>query len=93
MALSAETVEKRLKENPGWVRSGDRLVRTVPFENYMDGARFIQTIARIAEQENHHPDLMLTVDRVIVSTTTHDAGGITEKDFRLIARIAEVHEA
>ena len=56
----------------------------------MDGLGFVGRMAELAEKANHHPDVLLTYPRVTVSLTTHDAGGLTEKDFGLAQQIDEV---
>jgi 4a-hydroxytetrahydrobiopterin dehydratase len=53
----------------------------------MDGIRFINQIAEIAEQMDHHPDIMINYTRITFSCSTHDQGGITEKDFKLASEI------
>jgi 4a-hydroxytetrahydrobiopterin dehydratase len=93
LLLSPEVITKQLQTHPGWSWTGDRLIRSYSFDRYLDGLRFVQAIAHIAEEENHHPDLTLRYGEVIVSTTTHDANGVTEKDFQLIRRISEWENA
>jgi 4a-hydroxytetrahydrobiopterin dehydratase len=79
--LDDEEVERRLTE--GWERDGDEIVRVYAFDDYLDAAGFVANAAEIAEEEFHHPEMTLRYDEVEVRFTTHDAGGITEKDLRL----------
>ena len=79
--LDNEDVERRLPEH--WERDGDEIVRTYEFDDYPSAVTFLNDVADIAEEEFHHPEIVLRYDEVEVRFTTHDAGGITEKDLRL----------
>lgn len=62
--------------------------------NFMAGVDLVNQVAPLAEKANHHPDVLLSYPRVTLTLTTHDAGGLTEKDFALAAeidRISPVH--
>jgi 4a-hydroxytetrahydrobiopterin dehydratase len=63
-----------------WERSEDALRRTVRFDGYRDAVAFAMRVAMEAEVANHHPDLLLTWGRVDVTLTSHDAGGVTDRD-------------
>jgi 4a-hydroxytetrahydrobiopterin dehydratase len=79
--LDNEDVERRL---PGdWERDGDEIVRTYEFDDYPSAVTFVNDVADIADEEFHHPEIVLRYDEVEVRFTTHDAGGITETDLRL----------
>ena len=79
--LDHEDVERRLPAD--WERDGDEIVRTYEFDDYPSAVTFVNDVADIAEEEFHHPEIVLRYDEVEVRFTTHDAGGITEKDLRL----------
>ena len=69
------------------------LIRETMFKDFMEGMGFLNKLAEIAEQLNHHPDITLCeYNRVIVTTTTHDAGGITDNDIRLAQGFEEILE-
>jgi 4a-hydroxytetrahydrobiopterin dehydratase len=71
-----------------WKMPGDRrLSKTFLFPDFQKALDFVNRAGAIAEQEGHHPDLHLAWGRVDVTTSTHDAGGLTENDFILAARI------
>jgi len=78
--LADEEVDEELSE--GWERDRDEIVRTYEFDDYLDGAEFLTELAEIAEEEFHHPEMTLGYEELEVRLTTHDAGGITEKDLR-----------
>jgi len=88
--LSDEEIEAQLPD--GWERDGDEIVCTFEFDSYLPGVGFASGIAGIAEDAWHHPEITITWGEVEVRLTTHDAGGITEKDTDLAARFNDVYE-
>ncbi len=91
--LSEREIRKMLGELKGWRLSGKRIVRVVRYEGFMPGVELLNEIAKIAEEMDHHPDVTISYGRMRVSLTTHDAGGLTDLDFKLAARIEEVLRA
>ncbi|GAB7094536.1 4a-hydroxytetrahydrobiopterin dehydratase [Halolamina litorea] len=81
--LDEDELDGRLPD--GWEQDGDEIVRVYGFDDYLSGVSFGTDVAEIAEEEFHHPEIVLRYDEVEVRFTTHDAGGITEKDLRLAA--------
>jgi len=79
--LDDDEIENRLPAE--WEYNGDEIVRTYEFDDYLTGATFVTDVAEIADEEFHHPEITLRYDEVEVQFTTHDAGGVTEKDLRL----------
>lgn len=88
--LSHDDVDARLGELEGWAREGDALRRELRFQDFLGSVEFVNRVAPVAEEMNHHPDLQISWNRVIVTLTTHSQGGITESDFQLARRIDEV---
>ena len=86
--LSEAEIAKRLTDVPGWTRRGDAIQRTWTFDAYPDALAFIVRVAFLAEAANHHPDLTNSWTTVTLSLTTHDVGGLTDRDFKLAKRIA-----
>lgn len=82
--LEDDVVDAETPEH--WQRDGDEIVRTYEFDEYLDGAGFLLELAEIAEEEFHHPEMILGYEELEVRLTTHDAGGITEKDIRMAER-------
>jgi len=76
--LSDEEIEDRLPE--GWEYEDDVIVRTYEFDEYLRGVAFAQLVGEIAEAQFHHPRIVVEYGEVEITLTTHDAGGITEKD-------------
>ena len=81
--LSEEEIRDRLRETSGWEVSEGKLRRAFKFRDFASAFGFMTSLALRAEAMNHHPDWSNVYDRVDVELTTHDAGGITELDFRL----------
>tara|TARA_Y100000748_G_C15468986_1_gene478085 strand:+ start:847 stop:1080 length:234 start_codon:yes stop_codon:yes gene_type:complete len=66
-----------------WVEENNILSKEFEFNSYLSGIDFVNEVANVAEQENHHPDITIGYCKVNISLTTHDAGHLTEKDYRL----------
>jgi len=88
--LSERAVRTALKALPKWRLAGKRIVRVVRYEGFMPGVELLNEIAKVAEQMEHHPDVTVSYGKMRISVTTHDAGGLTELDFRLAERIEEI---
>ena len=92
--LPKAEIDRLLDEVPGWqVEEADgqlRLARTVKFKGFMPGVEMVNRIAPIAEAEGHHPDLLLSYGSLTIWLTTHAAGGLTDNDFILAARLDKV---
>ncbi len=81
--LSPEDIEAKLAEFPEWAQSGDSLQRTFAFDDFLGAMAFVTRIADLAEEQQHHPDIMIRYNKVTLTLSTHDAGGLTEKDLAL----------
>ncbi|MSR41569.1 MAG: 4a-hydroxytetrahydrobiopterin dehydratase [Phycisphaerales bacterium] len=79
--LEDAEIERRLQALPEWSHSGDQLQRTYVFADFLASMRFVNAISARAEEVQHHPDMLVRWNRVTLSLSTHDAGGISEKDF------------
>jgi 4a-hydroxytetrahydrobiopterin dehydratase len=80
----------RLHALPGWDYADNRISKTYRFANYYETIAFVNAIAYVANRQNHHPDLSVHYDRVIVSFATHDVGGVTLNDCICAARLEEL---
>ncbi|MBL7012970.1 MAG: 4a-hydroxytetrahydrobiopterin dehydratase [Candidatus Marinimicrobia bacterium] len=72
-----QEVKSALNELNGWVYSNGKLSKELTFDSYMEGIKFVNSLAQKAEEVNHHPDLEVGWCRVKVSYTSHDQGGVT----------------
>ena len=85
--LPEEQIRERLKQLPGWERAGGQIRKTYPFASFAEGMAFANRVAEAAEALDHHPDVLIQYRQVTLTLTSHDAGGLTERDFRLARRI------
>jgi len=88
--LDHDTVRARLSELDGWELDGDTIRREFTFDGFREAIGFINRIADLADDANHHPELTNVYATVTVVLTTHDAGGVTEKDLALAESIDQV---
>ena len=85
--LSDAEISERLLEIPQWKREGKTIGRTWTFDDFPAALAFINRVGALAEAANHHPDIYNSWATVRLSLTTHDAGGLTDRDFKLAKRI------
>lgn len=77
---------------PHWTRRGAVLRRIFEFNDFVAAMTFVNSVARAAEKVQHHPDIDIRWNRVTLGLTTHDAGGLTERDFSLAERCNAIAE-
>jgi 4a-hydroxytetrahydrobiopterin dehydratase len=85
--LNAESIRGWMSSRKGWKRRANRLTKEFDFDSFRNSIVFVNRIATLADGMNHHPDIDVRYATVTVSLTTHDAGGITEKDLELAEQI------
>ena len=85
--LPDSEISERLRALEGWEVKDSRLVKSYKFKDFMSAVHFVDEIAPVAEAQGHHPDLQVGWGRVVVELTSHDAGGLTEKDLEVAARL------
>ncbi len=85
--LTDAEVKKRLGALDGWERKGRFITKTFEFPTFMDGIRFIGSVAEVAEAQDHHPDIKVVYTKVVLSIQTHSEGGVTEWDIALAKAI------
>jgi 4a-hydroxytetrahydrobiopterin dehydratase len=85
--LSDSEIAGRLGRLPGWERRGETIGRTFSFADFAEAMAFVNRVAEIAEAMDHHPDIDIRYSQVALTLSTHDAGGLTERDFSLAGKI------
>jgi 4a-hydroxytetrahydrobiopterin dehydratase len=85
--LSDAEITTGLASLPGWTREGDEIAKTFDRGTFPGAIAFVVRIGFFAEKADHHPDLDVRWKRVRVALSTHDAGGLTAKDFDLAGQI------
>jgi 4a-hydroxytetrahydrobiopterin dehydratase len=89
-ALNTRQINIHLKAVPDWTKRAQTIGRTFKFEGFMTSVDFVRRIAKQTLKINHQPDIDIRFDKVTLTLTTHDEGGITEKDFSLARKCDEV---
>lgn len=92
--LGQARIAELLPQIPGWelAEEGHALTRTFRFGNYYETMAFVNALAYVAHHEDHHPDLSVHYDRVLVRFSTHDVDGLSENDFICAARASALRE-
>jgi 4a-hydroxytetrahydrobiopterin dehydratase len=85
--LSPAEIERHLRTLPDWVIDRHKLYRQFLFKDFVEAFGFMSRVALLAEAMNHHPEWSNVYNRVDIHLTSHDAGGISERDFTLAGRI------
>ncbi len=81
--LSENEVAKQLERAPDWSEVSGEIQRTFQFEDFKHAMAFVNKVADYAERVQHHPDVLIRYNKVTLTVSTHDAGGITAQDFEL----------
>lgn len=91
MVLLDDTqIRDRLDDLAGWTREGDVIRKTYTLDSFPAAIAFVNLIAEVAQNADHHPDIDIRFDRVACALSTHSAGGLTAKDFDLARQIDAV---
>ena len=85
--LDEKIVRQKLTSMPRWSLEGGELVRHCSFENFIAAMQFVNGVAELAEGAGHHPDIDIRYNKVRLALISHDAGGLTQRDFDLAAAI------
>jgi 4a-hydroxytetrahydrobiopterin dehydratase len=88
--LNEPEIDRRLQSLPNWTRDGKNLKYTHEFKNFVEAVSFVNCLISPSEKAGHHPDIFISYNRVTISLTTHDAGGLTKQDFELAETISKV---
>ncbi len=85
--LGAGTIRQRLARLKGWKQAGSAIQKQYRFADFKEAMFFVNGVAATAEKVGHHPDILVRYNRVVLTLSTHDAGGVTAKDFGLAKRV------
>lgn len=89
--LEQDEIVNSLKELSGWRQDGRRIAQDFALPSFKEAMAFVNRVAEVAEEMDHHPDIIVNYTRVNLSITTHSEGGLTRRDFRLAGRIDGLH--
>jgi 4a-hydroxytetrahydrobiopterin dehydratase len=79
--LKPAEISKHLKSLDGWAHEGKTIKKQFTFQDFPEAVLFVSALVPGAEEADHHPDIEIHYKRVMLSYSTHDAGGLTQKDF------------
>lgn len=85
--LDDEEIRDQLPE--GWERDGEEITRTFELDDYLSGLEFAREVGVLAEEEFHHPEMIIGYEEVEVRFTSHEEGGITDQDVEMAERVNE----
>ena len=85
--LTSEEIQKRLSSHKNWKLVHGEIVRELEFKDFMAAMNFVNQVAAKAESAGHHPDIDIRYNKVRLALVSHDAGGITENDFKMASSI------
>jgi 4a-hydroxytetrahydrobiopterin dehydratase len=86
--LSDRDIQTKLSQLPDWSLNDKTITCTRTFKDFVTAIDFVNQLVEPAEAAGHHPDLQISYNRVTISLSTHDAGGLTEKDFAMAQTIS-----
>ena len=89
--LNEQEIQTRMKSlDTAWQFDGKHILRDFRFKNFVEAFSFMTAVALVAKRSSHHPDWNNVYNKVTIALNTHDAGGITAKDFDLATAIDEI---
>ena len=91
--LTPDQVRQRLGLLEGWTLDGPVIRREFLFPGFTESLAFVNRVGTLAESMDHHPDIAILYNKVVLSLSTHSDGGLTEKDFDLASQIDRLARA
>jgi 4a-hydroxytetrahydrobiopterin dehydratase len=88
--LTDADIQAQATNLSGWTVEGSKLETTRKFADFITAIAFVNKLVEPAESAGHHPDIQISYNKVQITLTTHDAGGLTQKDFDLARVISEI---
>jgi 4a-hydroxytetrahydrobiopterin dehydratase len=88
--LTDDEIQTALQSLHGWTRSGIAIERKYEFKDFVEAMKFVNRIADAAEAAGHHPDIHIVYNKVTLQLTSHDSGGVTQRDVKMAGKINEV---
>ena len=86
--LTPAEIQSQLAALPDWTLEGNAIKTTLSFKDFIEAVEFVNQVVAPAEAAGHHPDLYISYNKVTISLTTHDAGGLTQQDFDMAKTLA-----
>ncbi len=90
--LTSQDIKDWLKRLPEWEQEKKHIERTFEFDDFSQALDFVNSVAEIAEEEDHHPDIDIRYNKVRIQLSTHAEGGITDRDFEVAEKVNTLFE-
>jgi 4a-hydroxytetrahydrobiopterin dehydratase len=91
-ALTDDEIDDALADLPGWEYDGEAIIKTFTWVSFRDAIDFVNDVADLAEDENHHPDIEVYFDEVVLSFRTHSADAVTDRDIEMAREVEALLE-
>jgi 4a-hydroxytetrahydrobiopterin dehydratase len=88
--LTDAELQSALPSLHGWTKNGIAIERKYEFKDFVEAMEFVNKIADAAEAAGHHPDIHIVYNKVTLQLTSHDSGGVTQRDIKMAGRINEI---
>jgi 4a-hydroxytetrahydrobiopterin dehydratase len=88
--LTQEEIKTRLNDLDNWNLIENKIEKEFNFESFENAMDFVNAVAKIANEEDHHPDILISYKKVVLSLITHKKGSLTEKDFDVAFKIEKI---
>ncbi len=85
--LDDKRIKQKLAKLKGWSRDGDEIKKSFSFKDFYQTMSFVNAVAHIANQQNHHPDMEVGYNKLTIRFSTHSVGGLSESDFVCAGKI------
>jgi len=85
--LPNDKIRERMAGLPGWERGGEQIRKKYTFDGFKTAMVFVNRVAEVADAADHHPDILIQYSKVTLTLSSHDVGGLTERDFSLALSI------
>ena len=85
--LDTDQITQELRSLPGWKLAGKAIERRYEFTDFSDAMVFVNKVGELAEAANHHPDIDIRYNKVLLSLMSHDSGGVTRRDVKMAHKI------
>jgi len=82
-----QEIKAKVRNLKGWTLEESKIKKDFEFKNFLESIEFVNKVSKIAEELNHHPDIEINYNKVTVSLSTHEEGGVTDKDITLAKTI------
>ncbi len=89
-ALTEQQIDEAIADLPGWEYDGEVITKTYAWGSFREAVDFVNDVADLAEDANHHPDIEVYFDEVVISFRTHSADAVTDADVRMAGEVEEL---